>query len=162
MRGITPCKKDLQAIARPFCRVTRLLRRTERDATLRTQFVKEEACGQARGVNCSTGRCRQIICGDEQQVRIDGIHAQRVGTPDLKCRTVNIFECRGLLLVIFAEPVSVLHVRRQDGVVVAPAMERIHGLRRKQCCGLGHRGVKRPDLPGAIHSFQKGDATVIG
>ncbi len=115
MRGITPCKKDLQAIARPFCRVTRLLRRTERDAALRTQFVKEEACGQAHGVNCSTGRCRQIICRDQQQVWIDGIDAQRVGTPDLKCRTVNIFERHGLLLVVFAEPVSVFHVRRQDG-----------------------------------------------
>src|SRR6266446_6230922 len=138
MRGITPGKKDLKAVARPFRRVARLVRRGEDDAAFRTRFVKEETRGQARGDDESSGGCRQIISRDEQQVRIEGIRANRIRTHDLKCVAVNIFERHGLLLVVFTEPVGVLRVRCQDGVVVNPTVERIHGLGRKECGGRGH------------------------
>src|SRR3989442_9498752 len=55
MRGITPGKKDLKAVARPFRRAARLVRRGEDEGGFRTRFLKGKTRGQTPGRDASSG-----------------------------------------------------------------------------------------------------------
>src|SRR5207245_5109253 len=72
-------EEDLEPIAGPFSVLGEHIRWAQQGTPFRAYFVKEKAEATPRvRVSGNTGRRLQPLCGDEQQVRIERMDAERV------------------------------------------------------------------------------------
>src|SRR5229473_6250266 len=70
--------EDLQAIAGPFRGAAPLIRGTKNRAAPRMQFEEEETRGQSHSVLWGASRSRHVISGNQEQIGIERMHADRV------------------------------------------------------------------------------------
>ena len=115
----------------------------------------------ARGVRRSIGRRSGVFCGDQQQIRIDGIYANGVGGGNPKRISVDIFQRQSLLRAIIANPINALRVGGEKCVRIDPAVKRIDDSRVERFGIFGSAGREGPHLPFLILRLKECDAVVI-